>query len=61
MATVNKTLETNADVAKYLAGIKDSQRKKDCVDIVALIQRSTKLEPRMWGTAIVGFGSYHYV
>ncbi len=57
----NKTIETAASVADYLAAITDDKRRNDCLAIVTLITESTGLEPKMWGPAIVGFGSYYYV
>lgn len=56
----NKTVETKASVAVYLKNIKDEKRRKDCSVIIDLFAKQTGLEPKMWGTAIVGFGSYHY-
>ena len=56
----NKTIETQASVAGFLKTIKDEKRRKDCSAIIDLITKHTGLEPKMWGTAIVGFGSYHY-
>lgn len=55
-----KTKATTASVAGYLAAIKDEQRRKDCKALSSLIAKATGLKPKMWGTAIVGFGSYHY-
>lgn len=57
----NKTVETEASVEDYLASIKDEAKRKDCSAIIATIAKETKFTPKMWGTAIVGFGSYHYV
>ena len=57
----NKTVETENSVSEYLAAIKDVKRREDCTAIIDLIQKHTKLEPKMWGTSIVGFGTYHYV
>ena len=56
----NKTTETRNNVQEYLNNIPDANRRKDCSEIIELIQKLTGLEPKMWGTAIVGFGSYHY-
>ena len=56
----NKTTETKASVSGYLNTIKDEKRRKDFSAIIELIRKNTGLEPKMWGTAIVGFGSYHY-
>lgn len=59
MAT-NKTLETNDSVADFLSLIDNEIKRADCFKIAALMAGKTGLEPKMWGPAIVGFGSYHY-
>ncbi len=56
----NKTQATTASVERYLAGIKDPVRRKDCEALAKLMAKVTKEKPKMWGTSIVGFGSYHY-
>jgi len=55
-----KTKPTQASLKSYLAGIEDKERRKDCKDLAALMKRVSGCSPRMWGTSIVGFGSYHY-
>jgi hypothetical protein len=57
----NKTVATDASVAKYFARIASADRRADCEAIAALMSRATGEPAVMWGTAIVGFGSYHYV
>lgn len=59
MAT-QKTTETKQSVDAYLDAIADPARRADCVALAALMQKATTCDPKMWGTAIVGFGSYHY-
>ena len=59
MAT-NKTKATQASVESYFAGIKDEVRRKDCETLARLMSKATKEPAKMWGTGIVGFGSYHY-
>ena len=56
----NKTKATEASVADYLAAIEDEGRRKDCEALAKLMTKVTKHKPKMWGTSIVGFGSYHY-
>jgi hypothetical protein len=58
--TENKTRATTASVKSYLAAIKDESRRQDCEALAALMTKATKEPPTMWGTSIVGFGSYHY-
>jgi hypothetical protein len=56
-----KTSVNNASVAKFLAGVKDSGRRRECLTIMDFMKKATGAEPRMWGSSIIGFGSYHYV
>lgn len=56
----NKTRPTEASVADYLATIEDDARRKDCEALSRLMAKASMQKPTMWGTAIVGFGSYHY-
>jgi len=56
----NKTKPTGASVKSYLAAIEDKDRRKDCEALSKLMTKATKQPPKMWGTSIVGFGSYHY-
>jgi hypothetical protein len=56
----NKTKATEMSVQSYLSNIEDESRRKDCEALTKLMSKATKQEPKMWGTSIVGFGSYHY-
>jgi hypothetical protein len=56
----NKTKATEASVQSYLSAIKDEARRKDCGTLAKLMAGATKHQPKMWGTSIVGFGTYHY-
>jgi hypothetical protein len=56
----NKTKATDASVDAHLAAIDDDSRRKDCETLAKLMAKATKQKPVMWGTSIVGFGSYHY-
>jgi hypothetical protein len=56
----NKTTETKASVANFLATVKDEKKRNDCSAIIDILAKHTALEPKMWGTSIVGFGTYHY-
>jgi len=56
----NKTVETENSVAKFLSAIKDKKRREDFSALINLVSENTGFEPKMWGTAIVGFGSYSY-
>jgi len=55
-----KTKITKANVDEFIKSVKDEQKRVDCFKIVDIMQKATKAEPKMWGTSIVGFGTYHY-
>ncbi len=55
-----KTKLTEASVEGYLSGIAEESRREDCKALVELMERVSGCPARMWGTSIVGFGSYHY-
>ncbi len=54
-----KTKLNDASVAKFLKGVKDEQTRADCYQIIELMQKAAKAEPKMWGKSIIGFGSIH--
>lgn len=58
--TEAKTRQTDLSVDAYLDAIADVARRKDCRELITLMSAVTKCEPKMWGTGIVGFGTYHY-
>jgi hypothetical protein len=55
-----KTKVNDASVEGFLNKVEDEQKRKDCFEIVEMMKQVTKEEPKMWGPAIIGFGSYHY-
>ena len=56
----NKTQPTEASVKKFIDSISDAQKRADAIAIVDMMKRATKMEPKMWGPSIIGFGSRHY-
>ena len=56
-----KTKVTKASVDKFLQGIRDEQKRADCYQILKIMKKATKSEPKMWGLSIIGFGDHHYV
>ena len=56
----NKTKATSGSVQGYVAAIDDDSRRKDCEALAKLMTRASRHPPKMWGSSIVGFGSYHY-
>ncbi len=58
---VNKTQKTKASVASYIAAIEPERMRNDSETLLALMKDVTGQPPAMWGSSIVGFGSYHYL
>lgn len=52
-----KTKKTTVSVEGFIAAQKDAQVREDCNAIIELMSAATKAPPRMWGPAIIGFGS----
>jgi hypothetical protein len=57
MANEPKTKATEVDVDGFIAG---SAKAADGAALCALMRRVSRLEPKMWGPSIVGFGSRKY-
>lgn len=55
-----KTKANDASVQKFLNTIENETRRNDCFAIAEMMKQVTKSDAKMWGSAIVGFGSYHY-
>ena len=55
-----KTTPTEASVDAYIDAVEDAQKREDCRAVAAMMAEVTGAPARMWGSSIVGFGSYHY-
>lgn len=55
-----KTKVNDASVEKFINSTRDEQQKKDSLELLDIFKKTTKEEPKMWGTSIVGFGTFHY-
>lgn len=56
----NKTEPTKAGVSGFLAGIEDSEKRRDAKKIGAMMRRATGKRAKLWGSGIVGYGRYRY-
>jgi hypothetical protein len=57
--TENKTKATEANVESFIHSLPD-HRRSDVSTLVKLMQSVSRQKPKLWGTSIIGFGSYHY-
>jgi hypothetical protein len=44
----------------FIDTIEDESKRQDCRALTQLMAAATGVEPKMWGTSIVGFGKRHY-
>jgi hypothetical protein len=55
-----KTKENDADVLAFIDSVKSEQRREDAKKLLKIFEEVTGYPAKMWGSAIIGFGSYHY-
>ena len=55
-----KTRPTDADVDAFLDSVDNDRRRQDARTVCAMMQKITRREPVLWGSSIVGFGTYSY-
>lgn len=55
-----KTKPTKASVTEFMNRIDDPAKKADAKKVAAMMRKATGKRARMWGTSIVGFGTYRY-
>jgi len=53
-----KTQPTSETLASYLTRIDDPQRRVDCEKVAEMMAKIAKKPAVVWGTSIVGFGTY---
>ena len=56
----NKTKPTAENVIKFLNGINHPVRRTDALRLNELLGEITNVKPVMWGSSIVGYGSFIY-
>lgn len=55
-----KTRPTTLSVDAFVDAVDDEHKRADCRAVAELMADITGAEGVMWGSSIVGFGSYHY-
>jgi hypothetical protein len=56
----NRTKPTSVSVDSFIDAISDPQKREDARSLAAIMARLSAEQPYMFGSSIVGFGSYHY-
>ncbi|MEK9176705.1 MAG: DUF1801 domain-containing protein, partial [Patescibacteria group bacterium] len=49
-----------ASVSAFLDAVGDERKRADAKKLLVIFKKATGMKPAMWGTSIIGFGSYHY-
>lgn len=55
-----KTQKNDNSVEAFLQTVESEEKRKDCEVVLKMMRQASKEEPKMWGSSIIGFGSYHY-
>jgi len=58
--TKSTTQNYDSGVDKFISGIKDDQKRADCIAVLELMKELTGETAVMWGKDKVGFGRFHY-
>lgn len=55
-----KTQKNTSSAAAFIEAVEDESKQADCRILMEIMAAETGEEPAMWGSSIVGFGSYHF-
>lgn len=55
-----KTKVNDASVEEFIDQIPDETKRNDSIKLLEMFERITGENAKMWGSAIIGFGQYHY-
>jgi hypothetical protein len=60
MAYTPKTKVTDQKVDDFLETVSET-RRQEAYEIIDMMKRVSGEKPRIWGSSMIGFGTYHYV
>jgi hypothetical protein len=55
-----KTKENDSSVIEFIEAVENERKREDAYKLLDIFAETTGYEAKMWGTSIIGFGSYHY-
>ena len=55
-----KTQKNDASVEQFLISVENDRKREDSFEILEMMKEVTGEEPVMYGSSIIGFGSYRY-
>ena len=56
-----KTVATQESVIEFIENIESEKKKRDAYTLLKICEEESGYGGVMWGSSIIGFGSYHYV
>ncbi len=55
-----KTQKNQASVEAFINSVDHEGKRNDAFEVLEMMKKITKEEPKMWGTSIIGFGDVRY-
>ncbi|MFC0558472.1 DUF1801 domain-containing protein [Halalkalibacter alkalisediminis] len=55
-----KTQETENSVIEFIEMVASPKKREDAYRLLDIFTEATGYKAKMWGSSIIGFGSYHY-
>lgn len=55
-----KMKENDNSVIEFIESVGNEKKKVDAYKLLEIFEEVTGYEAKMWGSSIIGFGSYHY-
>lgn len=55
-----KTKETDSSVIAFIDNVENPKKREDAYKLLDIFAETTAYKAKIWGTSIIGFGSYHY-
>ncbi len=56
----NKTVPTEQSAEQFIASVDNEVKRKDSRALLQMMTEITDRPPVMWGSSLIGFGTYHY-
>lgn len=55
-----KTTQNDKSVIAFIENTENAKKREDAYQLLDIFTETTGYQAKMWGTSIIGFGSYHY-
>ena len=56
----NKTIPTDQNVKQFIDSVDNEVKRNDSIALLQMMSEITDRPPVMWGSSLIGFGTYHY-